>query len=112
MKNTLLALALLCAVGLCAAWAQPKQAPVRVSIESKKGIVLYYHFLHLRRAKDNCKFCHDSLFAMDAKAPLNYADHPAAESTRTSCGFCHRAGGSAFDTKGNCDRSCHANGTE
>lgn len=90
--------------------AQEKKAPDKIVFEAKMGKVTYDHAKHVAREKNNCKVCHDALFPQ-SKAPLNFkaAMHKTAETNKTSCGFCHRPGGQAFETKGNCTK-CHVKG--
>ncbi len=90
--------------------AQEKKAPAKLTFAAKTGAVTYDHAAHAKREKNDCKVCHDKLFKQDAKAPLEYkpAMHKTAEANKTSCGSCHRAGGQAFETKGNCaNGKCH-----
>lgn len=94
------------------AFAPAKKAPARLTFNSRMGKVAFDHARHVKAEKDNCKACHDSLFKQDAAAPVNFkggALHKAAETARTSCGACHRPGGTSFEAKGNCNR-CHAKG--
>jgi c(7)-type cytochrome triheme protein len=79
--------------------------------ETKAGAVTYDHAAHAKREKNDCKVCHDKLF-QQSKAPLGFKPpHTAKETQKVSCGSCHRAGGSAFETKGNCTNSkCHVKG--
>ncbi|HWE49979.1 MAG TPA: c(7)-type cytochrome triheme domain-containing protein [Bryobacteraceae bacterium] len=88
--------------------AQDKKAPEKLVFESKMGNVTFNHAGHVARAKGDCKACHDKLFEQSAKAPLNFkaAMHKTAETAQTSCGSCHHAGGTAFESKGNCNK-CH-----
>lgn len=75
---------------------------------AKNGNVTFDHAAHVMRAKNDCSTCHPSLFPQDSKAPLNFKAniHKTAEKGMTSCGSCHREGGAAFETKGNCNK-CH-----
>ena len=88
--------------------AQDKKAPPKLVFPSKMGNVTFDHAAHVKRAKDDCKACHDKLFEQSAKAPLNFkaALHKTAETAQTSCGSCHHAGGTAFESKANCNK-CH-----
>jgi c(7)-type cytochrome triheme protein len=88
--------------------AQDKKAPAKLVFESKMGNVTFDHAAHVKRAKDDCKACHDKLFPQSAKAPLNFKAgmHKTAETGQTSCGSCHHAGGTAFESKANCAK-CH-----
>ena len=91
--------------------AQTKTPPSKLVFQARMGNVKYDHAAHLTRAKGNCKVCHDVLFKQSAQAPLNFKPgmHKPAEAAKTSCGFCHHAGGAAFETKGNCAK-CHVKG--
>jgi len=88
--------------------AQDKKAPDTLSFTAKNGNVTFNHEAHVKKAKGDCKTCHDTLFPKDAKAALNFkpALHKTAETAKTSCGFCHTAGGASFESKGNCAK-CH-----
>lgn len=89
--------------------AQEKTAPAKPNVfETKQGKVTFSHTSHVKAAKGDCKVCHDKLFPQDAKAPLNFKAglHKPAEQKGTSCGACHKAGGTSFETKGNCVK-CH-----
>lgn len=100
---TLLFVAVLC--------AQDKKPPEKLTFSTKNGNVTFDHAAHIKRANGDCKTCHDKLFPQDAKAPLNFKAglHKPAENNQTSCGACHRPGGAAFETKGNCAK-CHVKG--
>ena len=101
----LLAISVICLLSVS---AQPVQAPAKLVFETKMGKVTYDHAAHLKRAKGDCKVCHDKLFQQSAKAPLNYKPgmHKPAEANKTACAACHVAGGMAFATAGNCAK-CH-----
>lgn len=101
----LLAISVLCLLSLS---AEEVKAPSKLVFETKMGKVTYDHAAHLKRAKGDCKVCHDKLFQQSAKAPLNFKAgmHKPAEAAKTSCAFCHHAGGMAFATAGNCAK-CH-----
>ncbi len=108
-------IACLLAVGLGGAlgvFAQDKKTPpAKLTFVTKNGNVTFDHAAHLKRANGDCAVCHDKLFKQDAKAPLNYKPglHKTAEMDQTSCGSCHRPGGAAFESKGNCAK-CHMKG--
>src|SRR5579872_3707419 len=108
--SSILAASLLLALAL---FAQDtgKKPPTTLVFTTKNGNVTFNHAEHLKRAKNDCKTCHDSLFKQDSKAPLNYkaALHKTAETDKTSCGFCHHMGGAAFESKANCAK-CHVKG--
>lgn len=101
----LVTLSILC--GLSAV-AQEKKAPIKLVLQAKTGNVTYGHAAHAKRAKNDCKVCHDKLWPQSATAPLNFkaAMHKTPEANKTSCGACHHAGGTAFESKGNCAK-CH-----
>ena len=87
--------------------AQEKKPPAKLVFEAKLGNVTFDHAAHLKRAKGDCKVCHDSLWPQE-KVALSFkaAVHKTAEASHTSCGFCHTPGGQAFESKGNCNK-CH-----
>lgn len=87
---------------------QEKKPPDKVVFTAKPGNVTFDHTAHVKLAKGDCKVCHDALFPQSKTAPLNYKAgvHKTAEASKTSCGFCHRPGGTAFEAKGNCAK-CH-----
>jgi c(7)-type cytochrome triheme protein len=85
-----------------------EKGPDKLVFASKMGDVTYDHAKHVERAKGDCKTCHPKLFQQSKTAPLNFKAgmHKPAEANKTSCGACHHAGGTAFETKGNC-KKCH-----
>jgi c(7)-type cytochrome triheme protein len=99
------AIAVLLGAGML--YSAPK-APEKLVFKAKTGDVAYDHAAHVKREKNDCKVCHDKLFKQLATAPLNFKAgmHKPAEASKASCGACHRAGGTAFETKGNC-KKCH-----
>jgi c(7)-type cytochrome triheme protein len=104
-------IAVLSAVGLLGTLgllAQDKKAPEKLTFAAKNGNVTFDHAAHVKRAKGDCKVCHDKLFKQDATAALDFKAglHKTAETAKTSCGACHTPGGTAFETKGNCAK-CH-----
>jgi c(7)-type cytochrome triheme protein len=105
---------LLCISVLCllSVSAQEIKPPTKLVFETKMGNVTYDHAAHVKRAKGDCKMCHDKLFQQSAKAPLNYKPnmHKTAEANQTACAACHHAGGMAFATAGNCAK-CHVKAT-
>ena len=103
------AVLLLSMLRLTALSAQPKTPPAKLVFQAKPGNVTFDHMAHAKREKNNCTVCHTALFAQDAKAALAFKPpHKNAEDKKTSCGSCHRAGGSAFETKANCTNGkCH-----
>ncbi len=99
-------------LGLTALVAQDKTPPAKVTLPAKNGNVIFDHSAHAKREKNNCAACHPALFAQDAKAPVAYRPpHKTAEDKKASCGSCHRAEGTAFESKGNCSNGkCHVRG--
>lgn len=101
-------------IGGCAAVAQKKavaqekKPAAKMTFTAKTGNVAYDHAAHAKREKNDCKVCHDKLFPQDVKAPLKFKEkmHKPAETAKASCGACHHAGGTAFESKGNCNK-CH-----
>ena len=96
-------------IGGFGVFAQPeKKTSTTLVFKAKNGNVTFNHSEHVMRANGDCKTCHSSLFREDAGTPLNYKAnvHKSAEMNMTSCGSCHRAGGTAFESKGNCNK-CH-----
>lgn len=108
MKN-LIAVSTLIGMALAtgAILAGDKKPPETITFEAKSGTVTFDHAKHAERAKGDCKACHDAIFPED-KAPLNYKEsmHKKAESDKKSCAACHVAGGTSFESKGNCQK-CH-----
>src|ERR1017187_8747945 len=95
-------------LGLYAAAPPPRRPPANLKFQARPGDVVFPHARHIQWAKGDCSVCHPKLFPSDAKAPLHWKEgmHKPAEANGTSCGACHREGGAAFETKGNC-RRCH-----
>ena len=87
--------------------ADAKKAPDTIVFEAKPGAVTFPHAKHIEAAKNDCKTCHDTLFKQE-RGDLGYKAgmHKKAEEAKTSCGACHVAGGTAFESKGNCNK-CH-----
>jgi c(7)-type cytochrome triheme protein len=117
MRNLFAYSILFSLLALTGSLAQEKKAPTppsKLVFEAKTGKITYDHAAHAKREKNDCKICHPTPFAQDAKAPLNYKGgmHKAAEEKHASCGFCHYEGGKAFATKGNCTGKCHNNATK
>ena len=96
--------------GVPRATATDKVFAVRMVIPASQGGVTFLHFLHAERVKFDCSVCHASLFKQDATAGLGYAPagHQAAEDQKAACASCHRAGGGAFASQGNCSTRCHS----
>ncbi|MBN9657238.1 MAG: hypothetical protein J0H49_03620 [Acidobacteria bacterium] len=78
-------------------------------IPARTGDVPYDHAAHAKRERNACIICHPRLFPQAAKSPIAFkSPHKKHEDAKTSCGACHREGGAAFATKGNCTNSkCH-----
>jgi len=87
--------------------AEDKKPPETITYEAKPGTVTFDHPKHIEAVKNDCKACHDAIFPQ-AKAPLGYKEsmHKKAEADKKSCGACHVAGGTSFESKGNC-KKCH-----
>src|ERR1017187_9353851 len=95
-------LSLFSMLGLTAVLAQNKTPPAKFVFQARTGNITFDHAAHAKREKDNCKACHPTLFAQDAKAPLVFRPpHKNEEDKTTSCGSCHRADGAFFETKPN-----------
>jgi c(7)-type cytochrome triheme protein len=114
MRNLFAYSILFSLIALTGSLAQEKKAPSppsKLEFAAKNGKVTYDHAAHAKREKNDCKVCHPSPWAQDAKTPLNYKGtmHKAAEEKKTSCGKCHFEGGTAFAVKGNCTGKCHNN---
>src|SRR5664280_3111236 len=102
MRKSFAYLFLLSMLGLTALLAQNKTPPAKLVVQAKNGDITFDHTAHAKREKNDCKVCHPALFTQDAKASLSFKPpHKSEEDKKTSCGSCHRAGGVAFETKGN-----------
>ena len=114
MRKSLACFLFFSMIALTAMLAQDKKPPATLVLQAKNGNVTYDHAAHAKREKNDCKICHTALFPQDAKAPLNFKPnmHRTAEEKHISCGSCHREGGQAFATKGNCTSKCHVKGAE
>lgn len=110
MRTFLISALVMCVAAGAGILAQEKKAPAKMVFQSKTGNVTFDHEAHSKRAKDDCKVCHDKLWPQ-AKGDLGFKAgmHKPAEAKKTSCGACHHAGGPAFETKGNCTK-CHVRG--
>jgi len=84
--------------------------PVRLVIPASEGGVTFDHFLHAQRVKFDCAVCHASLWPKDSTSSLGFSafGHRTAETNKAGCANCHRAGGCAFASEGNCTNRCHA----
>jgi c(7)-type cytochrome triheme protein len=113
MRKALAYFLFLAMLGLTALLAQNKTPPTKFVIQAKTGNITFDHASHAKREKNDCTVCHPSLFAQDVKAPLSFKlPHKNHEDKKASCGSCHRAGGTAFETKANCSNGkCHVRGS-
>ena len=95
--------------GTVAMLAQDKTPPAKLTFQARPGNIIFDHAGHAKREKNGCKACHPAPFAQDAKAALAFKPpHNSREAKKESCGSCHRAGGTAFETKANCTNGkCH-----
>ncbi len=109
MRRSLAYIVLLAMLGLTALVAQNKTPPTKLTFTTKNGNVTFDHSAHIKREQSNCSVCHPGLFAQDAKKPIGFRPpHKAQEDKKVACGSCHRAGGAAFATQGNCSNGkCH-----
>jgi c(7)-type cytochrome triheme protein len=109
MRKTLAYFLFIPLLGLTALVAQDKTPPAKLVLPARNGDVAFDHAAHAKRENNNCVACHPALFAQDAKKPVAFRPpHKTEENNKTSCGFCHRAGGTAFATAGNCSNGkCH-----
>lgn len=108
MKNGLVIVALVVAVAAAGyVVAEDKAPPTELVYPSKMGDVTFNHAKHVEKAANDCKACHDTLFKQ-VKGELGFKDamHKKAEAAKTSCAACHHAGGTSFESKGNCAK-CH-----
>ncbi|WP_321476281.1 c(7)-type cytochrome triheme domain-containing protein [uncultured Paludibaculum sp.] len=114
MRHSFYCFALFSLLGAAALLGQDKTPPAKLVLKAKTGNVTYDHAAHAKREKNACPVCHPKLFTQDAKAPVAFKPpHKKHEDAKASCGSCHRAGGTAFETKGNCTNSkCHVKATE
>jgi c(7)-type cytochrome triheme protein len=79
--------------------AQDKKPPEKLVFQSKGGDAIFTHATHIDREKGECATCHPKLWPQSAQEPLKSSD---------GCRTCHKAGGRAFEMKGNCVQ-CHPN---
>lgn len=109
MRIPVSSLVLIAVLGAAALLGQEKTPPAKLVLKARTGNVTYDHAAHAKREKNSCVVCHPKLFAQDSKAPVAFkSPHKKHEDAKASCGSCHRAGGAAFETKGNCTNSkCH-----
>jgi len=108
MRKALVVLAALAIVAAAGSlFAEEKEAPAKLVFEAKPGTVTFDHAKHVEAAKGDCKTCHPGLFEQE-KGDLGYKEgmHKKAEAAKASCGACHRPEGTAFESKGNCNK-CH-----
>ncbi len=109
MRNTFCMFLVVAVLGGTALLSQGKTPPAKLVLPAKNGSIAFDHAAHIKREKNDCKVCHASLFVQDAKAALGFKPpHKNEEDKKVSCGSCHRAGGTSFETKGNCaNGKCH-----
>jgi c(7)-type cytochrome triheme protein len=71
------------------------------------GNVTFNHRVHTIRQNFACWTCHTKPFP-PWRGALTYTNilHKVAEADKGSCGQCHRPGGEAFESRGNCTK-CH-----
>jgi c(7)-type cytochrome triheme protein len=106
MRKMLGYILLLSMLGLTALLAQNQTPPAKLVFQAKNGNITFDHAAHGKREKNDCKVCHPSPFAQ-TKEPVAFKfPHKNGEDKKTSCGSCHRAEGTAFDSKANCNK-CH-----
>lgn len=82
--------------------APDKKPPEKLVFPNKGGDAIFTHAKHIDREKGECAACHDKLWPRSTADPLKSSD---------GCRTCHRAGGSAFEMKGNCVK-CHPGGAK
>jgi c(7)-type cytochrome triheme protein len=80
--------------------AQDQKPPEKLVFPNKGGDAIFTHAAHIDREKGECATCHDTLWPRSTREPLTSSD---------GCRTCHRAGGRAFEMKGNCVK-CHPSG--
>ena len=100
MRHALAAILAVILVGGVMAEAQDKKPPEKLVFQSKGGDVVFTHAAHAGREKGECATCHPRLWPQSAQVPLKSSD---------GCHTCHRIGGPAFESTGNCVK-CHPNG--
>ncbi len=105
-KLAAFSLMFLLVLGLGILIAQDK-GPDKVVYKAKTGDITFLHAKHTDRLKGDCTPCHDKLFPKTPKKDeYSKGMHKPAEAAKTSCAGCHVAGGTAFESKGNCTK-CH-----
>lgn len=114
MRKSIVGFVLFSLLGAAAVLGQTPTPPAKIVIKAKTGNVTYDHAAHAKREKNSCVACHPKLFAQDSKTAVAFKPpHKKHEDSSASCGSCHRAGGTAFETKGNCTNSkCHVKAAE
>jgi c(7)-type cytochrome triheme protein len=100
MRHVLVCVIALTLVGGAMLTAQDRTPPQRLVFQSKGGDVVFTHAAHVGREKGECATCHPKLWPQSAQEPLKSSD---------GCRTCHKAGGPAFESKGNCVK-CHPDG--
>lgn len=64
--------------------------------------VAFSHSGHIKKLKNNCKACHNSVFNLGTHASATMVEMERGK----SCGACHNKGKQAFTVAANCER-CH-----
>ena len=100
MRYATALLAAVMLVGGATVAAEDKKPPEKLVFPSKGGDAIFTHATHVSREKGVCATCHEKLRPPSTREPLKSSD---------GCRTCHRAGGRAFEMKGNCVK-CHPNG--
>ena len=101
MRHVFVSLIALTLVGGAMVAAQDKQPPEKLVFRYQGGEAIFTHAAHIDRENGECATCHPKLWPQSAREPLPSSD---------GCKTCHRAGGRAFEMKGNCVK-CHPGGS-
>jgi c(7)-type cytochrome triheme protein len=97
MRHVMVSIIAITLVGGAMVTARDKTPPEKLVFQSKGGDAIFTHAAHIDREKGECATCHPKLWPQSAREPLKSSD---------GCRTCHRAGGRAFEMKGNCTK-CH-----
>ena len=100
MRYATALLAAVMLVGGATVAAEDKKPPEKLVFPSKGGDAIFTHATHVSREKGECAICHEKPWPSSTREALKSSD---------GCRTCHRAGGRAFEMKGNCVK-CHPNG--
>jgi hypothetical protein len=84
----------------CATAAGQDKTPPDKLVFQKPVTTVFPHAAHIERANGDCTTCHDKFWPKLKEESVKSA----------GCKTCHKAGGVAFESKGNCAR-CHPEGT-